>query len=70
MTATPCFTTPLSSVRVHGGGHFRKAILIYESGPAPRVKLFQASLMLPNLFSWVGYRLYRVYAYLNDDTAL
>ena len=43
------------------------AILIYELGQHRRVKLFQASLMLPNLFSWVVIG-FIVYAYLNADT--
>ncbi len=43
------------------------AVLIYELGQHRRVKLFQASLMLPNLFSWVVIG-FIVYAYLNADT--
>ena len=42
------------------------AILIHELGKKRRVKLFQASLMLPNLLSWVVVG-FIVYAFLNAD---
>ena len=42
------------------------AILIHELGKKRRVKLFQASLMLPNLLSWVVIG-FIVYAFLNAD---
>lgn len=42
------------------------AILIHELGRKRRVKLFQASLMLPNLLSWVVVG-FIVYAFLNAD---
>ena len=42
------------------------AILIYELGEKRRVKLFQGSLMLPNLLSWVVVG-FIVYAFLNAD---
>ena len=43
------------------------AILIYELGEKRRVKIFQGSLMLPNLLSWVVVG-FIVYAFLNADT--
>ena len=42
------------------------AILIHELGKKRRVKFFQASLMLPNLLSWVVVG-FIVYAFLNAD---
>jgi putative aldouronate transport system permease protein len=42
------------------------AILIHELGERRRVKLYQASLMLPNLLSWVVVG-FIVYAFLNAD---
>ena len=42
------------------------AILIHELGKKRRVKLYQASLMLPNLLSWVVVG-FIVYAFLNAD---
>ena len=42
------------------------AILIHELGEKRRVKFFQASLMLPNLLSWVVVG-FIVYAFLNAD---
>ena len=42
------------------------AILIHELGKKRRVKMFQASLMLPNLLSWVVVG-FIVYAFLNAD---
>ena len=42
------------------------AILIHELGARRRVKLYQASLMLPNLLSWVVVG-FIVYAFLNAD---
>ena len=42
------------------------AILIHELGRKRRVKMFQASLMLPNLLSWVVVG-FIVYAFLNAD---
>lgn len=43
------------------------AILMCELGERKRVKLFQASLLLPNLLSWVVIG-FIVYAFLNADT--
>jgi putative aldouronate transport system permease protein len=43
------------------------AVLLYELGEKRRVKVFQAALMLPNLFSWVVIG-FIVYAFLNADT--
>ena len=42
------------------------AILIHEMGKRRRVKFYQASLMLPNLLSWVVVG-FIVYAFLNAD---
>ena len=42
------------------------ALLIHELGKKRRVKLYQASLMLPNLLSWVVVG-FIVYAFLNAD---
>ena len=42
------------------------AILIHEMGKKRRVKFYQASLMLPNLLSWVVVG-FIVYAFLNAD---
>ena len=42
------------------------AILIHELGKKRRVKFYQASLMLPNLLSWVVVG-FIVYAFLNAD---
>ena len=43
------------------------AILLHELGTRKRVKFFQASLLLPNLLSWVVIG-FIVYAFLNADT--
>ena len=43
------------------------AILLHELGTRRRVKFFQASLLLPNLLSWVVIG-FIVYAFLNADT--
>ena len=43
------------------------AIMLCELGKRVRVKLFQASLLLPNLLSWVVIG-FVVYAFLNADT--
>lgn len=45
------------------------AILIHELGQRFRAKIFQGTLLLPNLLSWVVIG-YIVYAFLNADTGL